>query len=124
MTGSEAVPLVMNYEEYVKKKTGEAKERIRPPSSAPKGETRKEAKASRPSNNQIIAWKKELEERERRIATLETRLNEINDLLANGELHADPTTLRGLIEEQTRAQAEVDECLSRWEELGTLLTGW
>jgi ATP-binding cassette subfamily F protein 3 len=123
MTGSEAIPLVMNYEEYVKKKTGEAKERVRPPSTAPKSEPKKDSKSSKPSNNQIIAWKKELEERERRIGTLEARLNEINDLLANGEHQSDPSGLRGLIEEQTRAQTELDECLSRWEELGNLLSG-
>ena len=123
MTGSEAVPLVMNYEEYVKKKTGEARERVRPPSNAPKAEPKKESKSLRPSNNQIISWKKEIGERERRIETLEARLNEINDLLANGELHADPSGLKSLIEEQTQAQTELDECMLRWEELGTLLAG-
>jgi ATP-binding cassette subfamily F protein 3 len=124
MTGREAIPLVQNYEEYVLRKTREAKERLRPPAPpASSSEPREETKTSRPSNNQVQSWRKELTEREHRISQLEVRLNEINDRLATGELSEDPHGLRNLIEEQTRAQAELDACFERWAELGHLLEG-
>jgi ATP-binding cassette subfamily F protein 3 len=124
MTGDSALALVENYEEYLTRKTREAREQIRPRrtenTAAPKPVEK--PRSERPSNNQIQNWKKELARMESRIDELETKLAALNTELADGSLASDPKRLRERIEDQTEAQLELDTCLARWEELGTLLS--
>ena len=137
-------PLVLNYEEFLAKKVQETRDRMRrtlkPNDAKPSlgavthtlggngadaGATGIGAGASagaqKISNNQRRSWENELKKIEKDIASLESRQNEISDLLATGDFAGDPAGLRHLIDEQTKNQQSLDQKFSRWEELSLLL---
>jgi ATP-binding cassette subfamily F protein 3 len=138
-------PLVLNYEEFLAKKVQETRERLRrtlkPNDAKPSlgavthtlGGNGADAGvagamgagagtgAAKISNNQRRSWENELKKIEKDIASLESRQNEISDLLATGDFAGDPAGLRHLIDEQTKNQQSLDQKFSRWEELSLLL---
>jgi len=63
----------------------------------------------------------ELKKLEKDIESLESRQNEISDLLSTGDFGGDPAGLRHLIDEQTKNQQSLDQKFARWEELSLLL---
>ena len=127
------IPLVSTYEEYLAKKIQETRERMKSPSktlasvstslSAPASTAPAATaeKSNKPSNNQIRYWEKELKKTEEDIVKFEAKQAEINEQLSTRDFSADPQALKKLIDEQTKIQSELDQKLSRWEELGILL---
>ena len=129
-------PLIMTYEEYLEKKVQETRERMKRTTKlttlSPKvvvaesvGKT-PEAQSSAPveskiSNNQRRAWENELKKTEKEIAVLEKRQYELNQQLSTEDFSNAANRLRELIDEQTKNQVSLDQKLSRWEELGSLL---
>ena len=124
-------PLVISYEEYLAKKVQETRDRIKSPkkdnqvigrnpvleqADTPSSGTKK------PSNNQARAWQTEFGKIEKEIVKLEAKQGELNHRLASEDLSQNPTLLRDLIEEQSKNQVLINEKLSRWEELASLIT--
>jgi len=127
------IPLILNYEEYVQKKIKETRERIKAPSKNKTVPTQaldqvtsstntKPSMSGKPSNNQVRSWEREIERLEREILKLESRQSELNDLLSSEDFSKQPDRLKTLIEEQTKNQQNLDQKVSRWEEVGTLLS--
>ena len=128
-------PLILTYEEYVQKKIKETKERIKTPAKntvvlnhpgAGVGlmnePSPKPARSEKPSNNQLRGWAKEIEKLEREILSLESQQNKINEKLSGEDFSKNSIGLNDLIEEQTKNQTNLDQKVSRWEEVGTLLS--
>lgn len=128
-------PLILTYEEYVQKKIKETKERIKTPAKntvvlnhpgAGVGlmnePSPKPARSEKPSNNQLRGWAKEIEKLEREILSLESQQTEINEKLSGEDFSKNSIGLNDLIEEQTKNQTNLDQKVSRWEEVGTLLS--
>lgn len=127
------IPLVIPYEEYLEKKTRETREKIKHSSrggvslavttlaAATHSSGVSGGGAPRISNNQRRAWEREFQEVEASIAELESRIHELNDLIASGDFEKDPAKIRTWIEEQSALQSELDARMSRWEELGGLI---
>jgi ATP-binding cassette subfamily F protein 3 len=136
-------PLITSYDEYVQKKIRETKERIktggktgnknpeilRHPNSVENSlehlgtdsfdnRVRKE----KPSHNQIRSWEREFEKLEKEIAKLEERQGVINVRLSNEDFSGKAIDLKNLIDEQTKNQTSMDEKVSRWEEVGMILS--
>jgi ATP-binding cassette subfamily F protein 3 len=133
-------PLVLNYEEYLAKKTQEAREKVKkrempgklsapgsngkvPSENAPAEtpSTSSPGSRSKPSNNQTRAWQKEFEKTEKDITQLDQRQSELNTRLSTEDFSKNTVELKTIIEEQTRNQAELDQKMNRWEELSSLL---
>jgi ATP-binding cassette subfamily F protein 3 len=120
--------LICSYDEYVLKKTIEAKDRMKGPvkrnqNEARTADTAKNPAPSRtsPSNNQIQYWKKEIKNIVAEISKIERRQSEINDQLLLPETLNQSSVLNDLIHEQTKNQLLLDQKLNRWEELSILL---
>ena len=129
-------PLVIPYDEYLEKKTRETREKIKQSSRSGKvdattlasatralgpEDVSNEARSPKISNNQRKAWEREFKEIEASITDLETRIHELNDLIASGDFEKEPEKTRAWIAEQSSLQIELDAKMLRWEELGGLI---
>ncbi len=127
--GSQVVQLVGGYDDYLARKVREAAEnrraQLRPSSTSSTSSLTHEAPQrptrSGPSNNQRRAWEKERTQAEAEITRLEKRQSELHAKLADTSTYNDKELSRKLAEEQRSIETELNNNLSRWEELSTLL---
>ena len=127
--GSQVIPQVGTYEDYVERKLLETRNQSKlsrlepeesrsskvvaavPPSPVAKG----------PSNNQKIAWQKERQKLETEIAKLESRQAELGKLLSDPAVYEDKPRAMTLMNEQREVERGLEVRMTRWEELCTLL---
>ncbi len=125
-------PLIMSYEEYLAKKVLETRDRMKRTQkltslttevqAAPqKNKTSPVEVDSKISNNQKRAWENELKKVEKEITELEKRQYELSQQLSTEDFSQAASKLKELITEQTKNQSTLDQKLSRWEELSTLV---
>jgi len=138
-------PLIMSYEEYLAKKIQETRDRMKrnvkpnelalPSTLSASAVKAKNASSvevavtpsdssgssSKISNNQRRAWENELKKTEKEITELEKRQYELSQVIATEDFTQAAARLRELIDEQTKNQLTLDQKLSRWEELSTLV---
>ena len=115
-------PLLINYEEYLQKKVKETRDRLKITKKAPIPMLTTPCATQGPSHNQIRNWEKEFEKIEKNISKLELRQSEINHRLSTEDFSQKSMDLKLIIEEQTQNQMQMDEKISRWEQLGDLLS--
>jgi ATP-binding cassette subfamily F protein 3 len=125
--GSQVIPLVGSYDDYVAKKLKEAAQ------AAALSRAPEEAKAAKaaaqatepartgPSNNQKRSWEREREKTEAEITKLEKRQAELHTQLADQATYEDKALVLKLSEEQRQIAEQLSAKLSRWEELCSLL---
>lgn len=80
-----------------------------------------ESRRTGPSNNQKIAWKKELDSLEREIAELERKQAGLNAQLGDPATYEDKVRSMAIAAEQREVAALLSSRLSRWEEVSLLL---
>lgn len=124
--GSRVTQLLGGYDDYLQRKIqdlAQAKEltRKRAVTQATTPEPQPTQRNSGPSNNQKIKWTRERDDLEKKIATLEQRQTEIHELLADSATYQDKTQSMSLAEEQRLLAASLNEKMTQWEELCSLL---
>ncbi|MBI3542322.1 MAG: ABC-F family ATP-binding cassette domain-containing protein, partial [Deltaproteobacteria bacterium] len=124
--GSEVIPLVGTYDEYLARKVKEAVSLVRPSKPKPatataSAETAADSGPKGPSNNQRKAWQKERDKLEADITKLEKRQSELHVILADQKTYDDKQKTMEYVEEQRKIEETMNANLSRWEELCSLL---
>jgi ATP-binding cassette subfamily F protein 3 len=130
--GSEIIPQLGSWDDYLERKQKELSEREARLSSLPgaSGGSRttaggvapaSTAAPKGPSNNQKKAWEKEREKAESDIAKLEGRQAELSGLLSDPGVYADKTRAMALMHEQRELEEKLLKLMDRWEELCSLL---
>jgi ATP-binding cassette subfamily F protein 3 len=118
-TGSEVIPLVGSYDDYLARKMREAAQSNAKKDERPAARAEKEEAPARTgiSNNQRRAWERERDKLESEIAKLERRQAELHELLADNKTYEDKERSLAAIEEQRVLEKTMGEKLARWEEL-------
>lgn len=127
--GSQVVKLVGDYESYLERKMREMADNSKKTVSQAL-ETGTEVKKPRsvdnspkgPSFNKRRSWEREREAIENGISLLETRQKEIHVILADPLAYDDQKRLRALIAELNEIEKDILVKMSRWEELGEMLS--
>jgi ATP-binding cassette subfamily F protein 3 len=115
--GSNAIPLLGSYDDYLEYKVREAKSVIR----ARLPEKNKDSRPS-DSSNQKRKWERERERLESEITDLEKKQAALSELLSDTKTYEDKEKSVKCIEEQKFVQNQLTEKLSRWERLCELLS--
>jgi len=131
--GSEIIPQIGSWDDYLERKQKELSEREARLSSLPGASGGASSKSTPlqqapqtaapkgPSNNQKKAWEKEREKSEADIAKLEGRQAELSGLLSDPTVYADKTRAMALMHEQRELEEKLLKLMDRWEELCGLL---
>ncbi len=138
--GSQVHVLIESYSEYLDRKENEiAVEQKKPklaqstfstaPSVSPSGGAGsvQADERTKPSNNKIAAWKKELEKVETEIQAKEKKQSEVADRLSKDDLFGTQDAklkalLHELLAEQIKLATELNQLFVRWEELSENLS--
>lgn len=134
-TGSEVIHSTQTYADYLERKMREASATLSGSELARSGGAAGQsagapAKADSaagadskkaPSNNQKIAWKKEFEKLEARIAVLEKKKAELDAQIADPATYGDKEKTHTVLNGQRDVGAELEASYTRWEELTGLL---
>ena len=121
-SGSSAIPLVCNYEDYLERKMIEMRDAKKSRQQAPK-QQKKEPAASKVSFNQKRTWEREREKLESEITQLEKKQAQLSETLSDVKVYEDRELSIKCIEEQKQIQGQLSQRLSRWEEVCALLEG-
>jgi ATP-binding cassette subfamily F protein 3 len=123
-SGSDVIPLLGGYEDYLERKLKEASLAAAAPSSSNRKKEEVAAPAARtgPSNNQKRSWERERDRLELEISQMETRQSELHQILGDSSTYEDKAKSLLLMEEQRNLEKNMTLKLTRWEELCHLLT--
>jgi len=138
--GSNVIPLIESYDEYITRKAREIREKSTQPSlsGAPGASTGTGLKSGGAdlaasgvptkasggiSNNKRLAMEKERTQIEDEITRIEVRQGELGKLLSDEKIYEDKSKAMTLIEEQRKIEEILASRMNRWEELGSILEG-
>lgn len=126
-SGSQIIPLVGSYEDYLERKLKETRQAARE-AKAPSADSQgispgaaEPAAKTAPSNNKLRSWERERDKLEAEITALEKRQAELHAVLADTSTYEDKARTLKCLDEQRQLEKTMADKLSRWEELCLLL---